>query len=81
MAIEYQKRTAVLRGNVGVEEAETLLEWLQKHPKGKVELSDCLHLHAANLQVLMAAKASVAAWPKESGLRAWLETALRHPTH
>jgi len=60
-----------------VEEAEPLLEWLQKKPKAKVDLSKCTHLHTANLQVLMAAKPDVANWPEDIELRAWLEAALK----
>jgi hypothetical protein len=59
-----------------VEEAEGLLEWLQNRPAAKVNLSACTHIHPADLQVLMAAKIHVAAWPKDASLRAWLETAL-----
>ncbi|QFY44374.1 hypothetical protein F6R98_18500 [Candidatus Methylospira mobilis] len=76
MAIEYQKNTARFDGVVGADEAETLLEWLQKHTKGKLALSACSHLHAANLQVLMAAKAQISAWPEDEVLAAWLKSAL-----
>lgn len=77
MSIEYQKRTAVFQDNIGVEEAEVLLEWLLKNPKSKVNLANCQHLHCANLQVLMALKPSVSSWPKNPELRMWLETALQ----
>ncbi|MBK1647576.1 hypothetical protein [Rhabdochromatium marinum] len=76
MPIEFQSDQAVLLDIVTVEEAETLLEWLQENPAAKVNLADCTHLHPANLQVLMAAKSGIDAWPKEAGLRAWLESAL-----
>lgn len=77
MAIEFKKSTAIFRDEVGVEEAESLLEWLQKKPSGKVNLAACLHLHPANLQVLMAAKARIVAWPDSVLLRSWLEPALQ----
>lgn len=77
MPIEFEKHRAVFRGAVAVEEAEGLLEWLQNEPSAKVELSECSHLHTANLQVLMAAKAEVASWPNDSDLCAWLATALK----
>jgi hypothetical protein len=76
MAITYSEESAVFAGTVSVEEAEGLLEWAQKHPSGRVELSDCTHLHAANLQVLMAARTRVAAWPRDESLKTWLESAL-----
>ena len=65
MAIEYKKNHAVFSDVVGVEEAEALLEWLQKKPTAKVDLAACTHLHPANLQVLMAAKLVIQAWPAE----------------
>ena len=77
MAIEYKKTKAVFRQVAGAEEAEGLLEWLSKHPKGKIDLKECSHLHPANLQVLMAARATVSQWPKDEALRIWLEPALK----
>lgn len=72
MAIEYKKSLAVLTDFVGVEEAENLLQWLLKNPKGKINLSACVHIHAANLQVLMAVKPAIAAWPNDENLQRWL---------
>ena len=76
MSIEYMKKAVRLTGFVSVEEAEGLLEWLQANPKGKVDLAACSHLHAANLQVLMAAKPNIAAWPENADLALWLRRAL-----
>jgi hypothetical protein len=76
MAIEYKKKVVVMSDIVSVDDAEGLLEWLQNKPAAKVDLSACTHLHPANLQVLMAAQCRVTQWPQDSGLRAWLETAL-----
>jgi len=72
MAIEYKKSLAVFTEFVGVEEAEDLLQWLLKNPKGKINLAACEHIHAANLQVLMAVKPIVAAWPADEDLQRWL---------
>jgi hypothetical protein len=76
MAITYKKNVALFDDAVSVEEAESLLEWIQKNPKGKVDLSRCVHLHAADLQVLMAAKTAIAAWPQDENLKTWLLAAL-----
>ncbi len=76
MPIEYKKNQAVFSGMVTVDDAEALLEWLQTKSSVKVNLSACTHLHAANVQVLMAAKTPVAEWPVDTLLRALLETAL-----
>jgi hypothetical protein len=48
----------VFRDAVSVDEAEGLLEWLQKNPAARIDLSACAHLHPANLQVLMATRAN-----------------------
>lgn len=77
MAITYKKDRVICDEMVGVEEAEPLLEWLQKHPKAKVDLSACTHLHPANLQVLMAANCSIKAGPADRGLATWIDTALK----
>jgi hypothetical protein len=77
MAITYQKKLAVFQDTVSVEEAEGLLEWFIKTPKSRVDLADCRHLHAANLQVLMAIKPVIAVWPKDANLCVWLESVLK----
>ena len=79
MAIEYKKNLAVFSDVVSVEDAEALLEWLQKKSAAHVDLSACTHLHPANLQVLMAAKPAISAWPIDIGLAAWLKSALSVP--
>ena len=77
MPIEFKRNRAIFRDEVSVEEAEELLEWFQTRPNAKADLSACSHLHTANLQVLMTAKAGVSSWPKNEELRAWLEPALK----
>jgi len=75
----YKRNVAHFRGAVGVEEAEGLLAWLQQHENPKLNLADCTHLHAAQLQVLMAARAPIAAWPRNESLARWLMAALAGP--
>lgn len=76
MSIEYRKKEVLLREVVSVDDAEALLEYLQKKPAARVDLSACTHVHPANLQVLLAAKTRVAHWPTDADLRAWLESVL-----
>lgn len=76
MPITYKKNCAVFTEIIEVEEAEGLLEWLHKKPKGKVDLALCTHLHAANLQVLMAAKPQLTALPVDPALAEWLKPSL-----
>lgn len=76
MAMTYQRNVADFTDTVGVEDAEAFLAWLHKHPKPKLDLSACVHLHAAQLQVLMAARLPIAKWPQDAELTAWLKSAL-----
>jgi len=76
MGIEFKEKTAYLFGNVSAEEAETLLGWLQREKNASVDLSDCTHLHTANLQVLMAAQPNIIIWPQDQELAFWLKNAL-----
>jgi hypothetical protein len=77
MAILYKKSVAIFDDVVSVEEAEGLLEWMQKMPKGKIDLAACTHLHAANLQVLMAAGKAISVWLQDDGLKTWLLAAMK----
>jgi hypothetical protein len=76
MSIDYSGDTATFIDIVSVEEAEGLLEWLQTHHRAALDLSSCRHLHAANLQVLLAARPTIAAWPEEENLAQWLRNTL-----
>ena len=76
MPIEFKTNCIIFRDVVQVEEAEALLEALQKNPTLKVDLTACTHLHTANLQVLMAARPCIDSWPRDLDLRTWLETVL-----
>ncbi|MCG7601106.1 hypothetical protein MHM84_15095 [Halomonas sp. McH1-25] len=76
MSMTFTSDVAVMAGQVTVEEAEELLEWLVKHPSASVDMQALEHLHAANLQVLMAARARIAHWPEDTDTRLWLQAAL-----
>ena len=77
MSIEFTTDQVIFRDVASVEEAEALLEWLQKTSNSTVDLAACTHLHTANLQVLMAARPAITSWPENIELRAWLEVALK----
>jgi hypothetical protein len=78
MAIEYRKKMAVFGELVTVDEAEALLEWLQKKTAARVDLAACTHVHPANLQVLMVARPSISAWPRDEALATWLRPILKN---
>ena len=76
MPMLYGEDTATATEVVGVEEAEPLLAWLQVTTPARVDLAACTHMHAAAVQVLMAARPTVTRWPANEGLAAWLMSAL-----
>jgi hypothetical protein len=76
MTIEFQTNLVRMSAVVGVEDAETLLEWLQDKPNAKVDFSACEHLHPANIQVLLAGRVAVQAWPDDARLAGWLKSIL-----
>ena len=73
MAIRYLKKYAALEGNVSVEDAETLAQWLQQQGDPAVNLARCEHLHAAVLQVLLALRPKVKGRPTDALLAATLD--------
>ncbi len=76
MPFEFRKKQVLLQGTIGVEEAEPLLEWLQKKPSATADLSACQHLHPANLQVLLAAGTRIDRWPADPVLAQFLQSIL-----
>ena len=72
MAIRYLKKHAALEGNVSVEDAETLAQWLQQRADPGVNLAKCEHLHGAVLQVLLALRPKVTGRPADAMLAAAL---------
>lgn len=76
MGLACDKKSARLSEVISVEDAETLLEWLLKHPKGSVDLGHCTHLHTAVMQVLMAARPKISVWPADGPLQQTLRLSL-----
>lgn len=59
MGIRYLKKHASLEDIVTVEDAEALFDWLKQQARPAVNLSKCVHLHAAVLQVLLMVRPKV----------------------
>jgi hypothetical protein len=76
MTIEWNDGVLACTGTLTVEDAEQLLNEALAHPGLRTDLAGCEHVHAACLQVLMAADARVTAWPAGPALTAWLQAAL-----
>lgn len=76
MPVEYLKTVARLEGEVSVDDAEQLYEWLLENPKAKINLKTLSHPHSAVLQVLMALRPGVSATPDDEAVGAWLMPAI-----
>jgi len=73
----FKKNKITFQGAEPVEAAEALLDFFHKQPDAKVDLAECTHMHAANLQVLLATKATITAWPQVASLATVLQNALQ----
>ena len=67
----------ILAGECPVEDAETLLEYLQAQRDGPVDWSGCTALHTAVLQILMAAKPKLLGECGDGFVRTWAAIAPR----
>jgi len=74
MPLDLTDTVARLSGVVTVQEAEPLLEWVQAHPNGTLDLADCEHLHTAVLQVLLRTGAVRQLEPTDPDLALWLRS-------
>lgn len=72
MPIRFTEDTASFEEVCTVEEAETLLQWLQDRPQGTIKLKECTHVHTAIVQVLLAGRVIVALPPADPDLARWL---------
>ena len=69
MPIRFEDQTARFDSACSVDEAIPLAEWLAATEAPRVDLGRCTGLHTALLQVLMAARAPVAAEPEDAFLK------------
>ena len=75
MPVRYLKKHAALEGQVSVDDAEALGQWLREQRVPAVHLGKCEHVHAAVLQVLLALQPRLAAPPADPWLAAALAAA------
>ncbi|WP_075791410.1 hypothetical protein [Massilia putida] len=76
MTHTFDEGVLVCAGTLAVDDAEPLLQALADRPGAAVDLAGCGHVHGACLQVLMATRVDVRAWPSGPQLAAWLRAAL-----
>ena len=80
MPLKLGKTTAALSGDITVEDVEPLAAWLRETRRPAVNLKECQHLHAAALQVLLAARARVSVAPQDPFLARHVGPVLGVPT-
>lgn len=66
----------ILEGRCPSEEAEMLLQRLLSAPKAVIDLQHCESLHAAVIQVLLAAKPTLQLPPTDTAVGIWLRSVL-----
>lgn len=69
----------VLEGTCPSEEAEVLLQRLLATPEAVVDLQRCESLHAAVIQVLLAAKPNLQLPPMDTAVGRWVRAVLLPP--
>lgn len=72
MPIQYAPGIAHLVDQCAVEEAIELAEWLQATPDATLDLSECVHMHAAVLQTILALKPQIGTGFGNEQLTRWL---------
>lgn len=76
MAIRFARTHAHFEGRCAVEEALALVEFLRKHPRGKIALGKCTSMHGALLQVILATRPIVSSLPPDPLLAALIAAAV-----
>jgi len=76
MTMEIKDGVLHCAGTLAVDDAEQLLQLVLDAEQPGADLSACEHVHSACLQVLMAARIRVTAWPEQAVLAAWLRAAI-----
>jgi len=79
MPFSFVKNTVTAGESCSVEDALPLLEFLQSHPRARINLGPCTQLHTAVLQVLLAVQPQITQFPQDEPLAGWLTQALRLP--
>lgn len=82
MAFEISNEEMKVSGEVSVEEVEALIEQLNQLQEEigtrpvKVDLSECVHMHTAAVQVLMHRGCEVSKWPAPTEWVSWMQAGL-----
>ncbi|MFZ1107275.1 MAG: hypothetical protein WAN43_02860 [Rhodomicrobium sp.] len=76
MAIRYDASTVYCEAECMVEEALPLLEFLRTHRGARIDMTDCVYVHTAVLQVLAAAAPKNPMLPASPAMATWVSAVL-----
>jgi hypothetical protein len=76
MAIRYEASTVYCEAECMVEEALPLLEFLRTRGDAWIDMTDCVYVHTAVLQVLAAAAPKKLILPASPAMASWVSAVL-----
>jgi hypothetical protein len=76
MAIQRRGKILKLTGTIGIEEAEIIYAQFEQQLFNKIDLSECVHLHCAILQLIVVFKIPIQKYPSASLLNGWLKNSV-----
>jgi hypothetical protein len=76
MPIRYEASTVYCDAECMVEEALPLLEVLRTHRGARIDMTDCVYVHTAVLQVLAAAAPKDLILPASPAMASWVSAVL-----
>ncbi len=76
MPIRYDASTILCKGECMVEEALPLLEFMRVNPGASIDMTDCVYVHTAVLQVLSAAAPKSLMLPASPAIARWVGAVL-----
>lgn len=73
MAIEYLENKAIFKEVVTIEEAEELFNWLLSQDEVEIDMTECIHIHTAILQLIHLFKSKLKLkLSADSDLQTWI---------
>ena len=76
MPIRYDASTIFCEAECMVEEALPLLEYLRSHRGARIDMTDCVYVHTAVLQVLAAAAPKNLILPASPAIASWVSAVI-----
>lgn len=75
MSVIYEEGLVRFEGHCEVHEAESFADWLRANPSSRLDLSRCIHMHTALLQLVLTFRPELEGSPDDVWLRRILDAA------